>query len=498
MLKKILSIFCCLVICLTLTACSTGFGSLKFTEVSYSDIPSGTIIAQNDKYTLKLDKNNMGIILVDNNTQEQWSTTPMDSGEPEVDEFGMPISKHPRVESILSVECKNFNNSEVNTYYSYTDAVKGGKLSYYTVDNGIVIRYFFSEAQVMIPLECVLTDDGVRLSVNPKMIQESENRVISISIAPFFCGVKNDTENSYLFVPSGSGALVDTKTVSDQGSTYSAQVYGYDPAIDEVADVSTNESIRLNVFGAKMGDKALCGIIDGSASSAWINVNVGSSTLGYSSIYTSFQLRGYTNHVAELFYGEKVQNVVYSKKMIDKPVSITFCPLLDDQADYNGMANVYRNYLLENYGMTENSTDVPLSIRMLGGTEMTKSFVGIPYETVYPTTTTDNAKEIIDDLNSNLDTDFAVQLKGFGDSGVDVGKIAGNLTVNKNIGSMDELKKLYDYSNSINVDLYFDFDIERYNKGSLGISKFFGSATNAGEQKATQYFYDKAVKDKNL
>ena len=79
-------------------------------------------------------------------------------------------------------------------------------------------------------------DDGVRLSVNPKMIQESENRVISISIAPFFCGVKNDTENSYLFVPSGSGALVDTKTVSDQGSTYSAQVYGYDPAIDEVAD----------------------------------------------------------------------------------------------------------------------------------------------------------------------------------------------------------------------------------------------------------------------
>jgi flagellin-specific chaperone FliS len=161
------------------------------------------------------------------------------------------------------------------------------------------------------------------------------------------------------------------------------------------------------------------------------------------------------------------------------------------------MAEVYRNYLIDN-GMKITDKDASLSIRIIGGAEMTESFVGIPYETVYPTTTINNAKEIIDDLNSNLDTDFAVQLKGFGDSGVDVGKIAGNLTVNKNIGSMDELKKLYDYSNSINVDLYFDFDIERYNKGSLGISKFFGSATNAGEQKATQYFYDKAVKDKNL
>ncbi len=498
MLKKILAIVCCLVLCLTLTACGTGFGSLKYTEIPSASIPNGTIIAQNSKFTLKLDKENMGVVLVDNKTNETWSSTPVETGEPELDEFGMPVLQNPIVKSILTIECKDFTKNEVNTYYSYIDAVESGKVSYYTVDNGIVIRYFFSDAQVMIPLKCVLTDKGVSLSVDPQMIQESNERVISVSIAPFFTGVKNDTKDSYLFVPSGSGALVDTKTRSEQGDTYSAQVYGYDLAIDEVALTSTKESVKLNVFGSKTGNKAMCAIIDGSPSSAWINVTAGSESYGYSSCYATFQLRGYTNHVAELFSYEKVENVVYSKKMIDKPVSVTFYPLSKSRANYSGMAKTYREYLINTYGMKASSQDVSLNVRVLGGTEIVKSFVGIPYKTVYPTTTLDAAQKIMSEIKENVTGDFTVQLKGFGSSGVDVGKIAGNYTVSRKLGTTEQLENLFKYSSENQIGLYYDFDIERFNKGSLGISKFFGSATNAGEQKAVQYHYDVAVKDKKL
>ncbi len=498
MYKKILAIICCIVLCLTLAACGTEFNSLKYTEIEFSNKPSDTIIAQNSNYTLELDKNNMGIVLVDNKTQEKWSSTPIDTSGPEVDEFGMPIRKHPRVESILSVECKDFMSNETNTYYSYTDAVKGGMVDYSTVDNGIVIKYFFSEANVMIPLKCELTDKGVRLSVDPTQIQENDNRVISIAIAPFFCGVKNDTENSYLFVPSGSGALVDTAAKSEQGNLYSAQVYGYDPTIDEVASTSTKETVRLNVYGAKMGNKAVCAIIDGSPASAWINVSSGSTTYGYSSVYASFQMRGYTNHVAELFSYESVENIVYSKKMINKPISVTFCPLADDMADYNGMAKAYREYLISEYDMQAQSEDLSLSVRVIGGVQKTESFVGIPYKTVHPATTIDEAQDIIEEINNNVANKFTVQLKGFGESGVNEGKIAGNYTVNKNLGSLGKLKNIFNYSKDNEIDLYFDFDIERYNKGSLGVSTFFDSVTNAGEQKATQYYYDIAVKSKKL
>ena len=254
MIKKIITAVCCVAIVLSLTACGTDFGSKTYKAVEDNDLPYDNLIATNEKYTLELDDSNMGVILTDNATGEKWSSSPIDEGGQQVDEFGMPIKRHPRVESILAVECKNFVSDEVNTYYSYTDAVNGGYVTHSPIENGIVLNFYFTEAGVMIPLECVLTENGVKLTVNPKKIQESDNRVVSLSIAPFFCGVKNDAENSYLFVPSGSGALMDVSSKSDQGESFSAQVYGYDASIDEVALTAIKEPVRLGVYGVKSGD----------------------------------------------------------------------------------------------------------------------------------------------------------------------------------------------------------------------------------------------------
>ena len=496
LVKRLIIMVCCFAVVLSLTACSTGFGSLKYTETEESNLPSETFVVENSKYKLQLDQSNMGFILTEKSSGKQWNTSSSENSKPQLDEFGMPIKKHPRVESILSIECKDFNSNEMNSYYSYTDSVQGGKVTYEPLKNGILLNFYFSEAKVMIPLECTLTDIGLKLSVNPKKIMESDNKVVSISIAPFFCGVQNDTKNSYLFVPSGSGALVGTGSKSAEGDSYSAQIYGYDPSIDEVASISTTQAVRLNVFGVKTGDRALCAIVDSSPQSAWINATSGSTTFGYSSCYATFQMRGYTNHIAELYSYERVENVVYSKKMINKPVSVIYCPLSGDNADYSGMANIYRDYLIKTYGMEKSSSDIPLNIRILGGTTMTKSLVGIPYETIFPTTTLSSAKAIMDEIKAEVGTEFSVQLKGFGESGVDVGKIAGNYAINDNLGSFKTLKELFDYSKNNNISLYFDFDIERYNTGSSGVSEFFDSATNAGEQKALQYYYDVAVRDK--
>ena len=59
MKKKIFIILCCVALCLTLTACDTGFGSLNYIGVEGSDLPSETLIATNSKYSLELDKMNM-------------------------------------------------------------------------------------------------------------------------------------------------------------------------------------------------------------------------------------------------------------------------------------------------------------------------------------------------------------------------------------------------------------------------------------------------------
>ncbi len=499
MIKRFLSIICIVAILCSLTGCSnTDFDSLPYIEPEASDIPIDTLVAENGNFTLEINTLNMGLVLTDKNTGEVWKTTPDDAEGPQVDEFGMPIKKHPRVESILSIECVNFvsGNDKPVEYFSYTDVVQLGKITHERIDNGMIINFFFSDAQVMIPLECTLTEQGVKLRVDPNKIMENDNKVVGVSIAPYFCGVKNDSKNSYIFVPSGSGALVDVSSKSVNGIKYTAQFYGNDLSIDEAASTSTSEAVRLNVLGSKTDNRGLCAIVDSSASSAQLNVIAGSTNTGYTTAYPSFIVRGYTNHVAELYSYEKIERKVYAKKKIVQPLSVSYYPLKGEDANYSGMADVYRDYLIDNYGMSQTAEDVPLNIRLIGGMQTQESFLGIPYKTVYAATTLSDAEKIMNELKDKLGNKFTMQLKGYGESGVDVGKIAGNYKVSSELGSTDELNELYALAKKNNIGLYFDFDMVRFNQNSSGVSKFFDAATNAGELKATQYYYDIAVRDK--
>ena len=127
--------------------------------------------------------------------------------------------------------------------------------------------------------------------------------ITSVSLAPFFCAAENDAENSYLMVPSGSGTLIYPKSVSQQGTNYSAQVYGEDASIEKWDMPSSEKSVSMPVYGAKTGDATILAVIESGAESAEINVTSGSKALGYSSVYTSFILRGYTNNIADLMPG---------------------------------------------------------------------------------------------------------------------------------------------------------------------------------------------------
>ena len=59
-----------------------------------------------------------------------------------------------------------------------------------------------------------------------------------------------NSDDSYLFVPSGSGALIKAENRA-QAAKYSEPVYGEDPVSVSYADTTYNEGIRLPLFGVK-------------------------------------------------------------------------------------------------------------------------------------------------------------------------------------------------------------------------------------------------------
>lgn len=496
MKKRIFSIVLCLFLLFSLTACGEGDftpSQVAFdTKVSTSVLEEGEVIAQNSKFKMEYAADTGSVRLVDLATETKWDICPKSTGEVQYDVFGLPVGDHVFIQSAIDVGYMDPTVRGGGNYNATSgDAVvDSGRIVVIPIDNGVTIEYYFDGQKFMIPVDYVLKDDYLSISVDSTKIQEENLRVTYVSVAPFLNAVENDTEDSYLFLPSGSGALLDVDSYNEQGIKYSGFVYGDDYTMEDKYIPSERKSLRLPVYGYKTTDKGGFVIIDNGAETAQITAITGSTSYKFSTIYPTFQLRGYTYHKARTFKQTYYANV-YPENMIEGVFSIRFYPLTSESADYNTMADIYRDYLVNEKGLTKTGDDKAMSVTLIGGTEITKSFLGIPYKTVYATTTVGQANNIVSELSENVDN-LSVKLKGFGSTGVDIGEIGGGFTVNSNIGSDKKLVSLSNTCNEKNVDLYFDYDLVRFNTSGSGFSHYSDSVMNSGILKAEQYVTDKA------
>lgn len=497
MKKRIFCIALCLFLLFSLTACGSYTPVQKsFNEKVSTNVPStDETIAQNDKYRLEYDSANGGVRLVENSTGTAWDLCPTPTGGEEYDDLGMPIKRHGFPQSVLEVGYMDVNisgggNMATTTYDSVLDG--SGRMVLKEIENGITVEYYFDTQKFMIPVDYVLCDDYLSISVDSTKIQENDFRIVYVSIAPFLCSVENDTPDSYLFMPSGSGALLSADSFSDQGLVYKSYIYGDDLTMEERYDPTNEKSVRLPVYGYKSGNKGGFSIIDNGADTVLLSTTCGNTLYKFSAIYPSFQLRGYTNHESKSYNSTSMVNV-YPNNMVDGKFSIRFYPLSGENANYNEMANIYRDYLVNENGLKENTDEKAMSVSIIGGTQVTKSFLGIPYKTVYATTTFDQTNKMISEISDSVDS-LAVKLKGFGANGFDIASIGGSYKINSSIGSVSKLKNISKTCTDRKIDLYMDFDLVRFNSSGSGFSYFSDGVMNSGIIKADQYIFDKAVR----
>ncbi len=495
--KIICSALAVALISTSLTGCGTETKVKKnsFDSKIASTVITDTFIAENDNFKLELNELTMGIMLTDKITGNVYGTNPVDEGGIQYDEFGMPIKRHPQLESVLLLEYLDVEKNTTVKEISYNAAVKGGRTVLEKSENGVTISYYFDDAQIMIPITYTLREDGVKLTVDPKKIQENKNMLISFSLAPFWCSVKNTEEGGYLVYPSGSGALIYAKEISQSGEAYSAEVYGKDYAKEESNKIYTEKSVRLPVFGATNGKNASFAIIEKGAESSLLDVSVGSGAIGYSSVYVTYQVRGYTSNLKELYNNRYYEGLVYSDIMVEDELSVGFYPLSGEGVGYSEMAATYRDYLDKTYGKSKNTASSTLDITMVGGAMISKSFLGIPYKTIYPTTTISDAEKILKELKKKGVAVSNLNLYGFGVNGIDSNELAGGFDIDGELGDEDDLKKLTKSAKDTNV--YFDFDTVKFTDSSDGFDNYFDAATRANRKPVKAYNYDIAVLGKD-
>ena len=251
MQKKIINLILCFVLTVSLSSCAAGnktWQTKAFISVKQSVYLEKSEIAENENFVLIWDNSKKQIMLKEKANNRIFSMSPISEDEAQFDELGMPIKRHPQLESALLVEYINPDDNVGDMAVSYTDAVKNGHIRSELISNGLKVEYYFDSVEIMVPVSYILRDDSLSISINPKEIQEGKYRITRISVAPFFCSVKNKIGDGYLVYPSGSGAVTYSKEISQEGLYYSGQVYGEDLAIEKWDEPTTDEDIKIPMF----------------------------------------------------------------------------------------------------------------------------------------------------------------------------------------------------------------------------------------------------------
>jgi len=120
------------------------------------------------------------------------------------------------------------------------------------LEDGIRVTYFFKRYKIAIPIEYRLRNDSLCVSVISSKILESgeKYKLVSVTLTPNLCSVKNSENGAYLFVPSGSGAVMYAAENADGVRSFSGEVYGEDAARQKPNNFTDGEPLLLPVFGA--------------------------------------------------------------------------------------------------------------------------------------------------------------------------------------------------------------------------------------------------------
>lgn len=466
---RISAFLICVLLCLSAVGCGKGAGSAKVAPLKFGKVeknnPESFVASENDNFSLKWDSKNKRVEFFDKLQNRSFSYLPDEAMEVRYDADGYEIVNHPQIISPINITIFDKSKNIFDKIIGHNGSVKKNEFSVSKTNGGLSITFYFEKQQISVTVDYLLRNDSVLIKIDPKKIAEGKDYMLtSVSVAPFLCSVKNKTDNSYLFVPSGCGALVYADEEKADAIDVADEMYGIgsrEP--DESAIKTLTADLTMPVFGSKNGDKGMLAIIESASESTSLRINTGNSNIGYSAVYADFDVRSHTT----LYKNENWGSVnKFSNEFTTNTLEIGYYPLYGEEADYVGMAKKYREYLIKN-GMKKSSEEERMiNLEILGGTKITESALGVPYDTVFATTTLSQSEKIITEISDLTKQKPLVQLCGFGESGLDIGKIAGNLKLNGGIGSKDDLQKFSKKCLDNNIGLYFDFDALQYKEDS--------------------------------
>ena len=275
--------------------------------------------------------------------------------------------------------------------------------------------------------------------------------IVGVSPLPMF-GAGSTTDTGYMFVPEGSGALINFNNGKRSQNAYYANLFGWDYGTRRTEVVNETEA-PFGVFGVSNEDGSFICIMEDGNSYGAISADIAGRIHSYNLVYSKYTVLHsdkykVTGRTAKLL-------LMYEQQIPDDTVVQRYRIL--DESGYVAMGKAYGDYLRGKPEMKAESAsaEIPVNVELVGAIDKMVAKYGVPVDSVVPTTTFEEASGIMNDLVNAGVRDLNMRYTGWANGGVNQKVLTSVHTVGE-LGGDAGLKKLTEEAKEKNVDLYLD------------------------------------------
>lgn len=345
-------------------------------------------------------------------------------------------------------------------------------------DTGFSAEIFYPDLEIGFEVTVELTNEGITVDIPQDTIVEDSDRfkIGNLYVYPFLGHTLLGDREGYMFIPDGSGALIYLNDKDGKYSQpYTATVYGQNMGMDEphVLSLFNNmdpfnepENIIAPVFGMVHTDNEFgyLGIIEEGDYSAGIEAYPNGAVLPYNWITPMFTYRQVFTQPTSQDTG--TMNVRQrNRNQFDIKINYNF--VQEDKANYMGLAENYRNYLLTNNLLTPKEDSFNIRVDLLGA-EIEE---GLLFKSDIPMTTFSQASDILVDIKESGAENVISIYKGWNEKGYHGGLPIQSFNPASTLSDGISLKELIDSLEDEGIALSLYHDALRINLDEVGTTR---------------------------
>lgn len=397
---------------------------------------------ENDNLILYSNKKTGAIRIFNKNTGYYWCSDSLYVKDGENGDNNV-VKKKLRSSFRLIYRDKDGKVKEIYTADSdvgLTEVVSNNKLS---------VKIYLSNAKMGFTYEITLNSNSINVKIkNDSILEDGDNRITSLSLFPYFGAVYQDDIPGYIFLPSGSGALIRYSKTTPITSSVISNFYGVDANITRNSEI---DSLSLPVYGVVHGVKQNAMFVNIKQGSTFANLTYSPANLdqGYNMVYPSFNYR--ETYLLQIPGSDQI--LMIPEDYYEKDVEIEYTFLSNDDATYVGMAKAYQQELVDDGVLTRDNTkkdNITLQLEAFGR-DYEKGLIFKKYKNM---TTTKDILSFNARLSEAGINDVFYVLRAFNKGGYS-NQSASSYKFDGALGSLKDLRDL---------DAYFYYNpVESYN-----------------------------------